>query len=382
MQADAPESFLASWLRPQAKGSTQVSEMVSLGTRAGPTRTENQDRVVYTRARYDGFGQADLAVLCDGIGGMPDGARCAETAMASFVMSALAEMAFGMAPRSVLLAAAQKANRRVHDRHGGRGGTTLAALLVHGRTAYACTVGDSRLFGVRLDGSLQQLSTDDTVGGALEAIGRRADEAVPEHDRLVQFVGMGPDLAPRVLSIEDAEVYRFFLLSSDGAYKIPAGILSTIARVATTPKQLVDRVLHVSEWLGGTDDATAVVLAAGLAAFPRGGEGSDDVARLWGPTQSLALWKQPASQRDVTADSSRTLTGKPPNVKEPRGSKKWRKGKAQQRLPVPAEASPELVINIGPPASPLTPSGQPIDNRTDETRDQHPQSDGPGPHHD
>jgi len=51
---DAAEKFVLSWLRPQTRGINEIDDLISLATRAGPSRTANQDRVVYARLQDDG----------------------------------------------------------------------------------------------------------------------------------------------------------------------------------------------------------------------------------------------------------------------------------------------------------------------------------------
>lgn len=120
-----PEALLASWLRPQARGISSLGELVCFGTRTGTDRKANQDRVLVARFADSRSGLADLYVVCDGMGGMAEGATCAEVGITNFVVSLVALITSGRPAPAALLEAAQHANRRVFSLFGGRGGTTL-----------------------------------------------------------------------------------------------------------------------------------------------------------------------------------------------------------------------------------------------------------------
>jgi serine/threonine protein phosphatase PrpC len=81
---------LSNWLaRPtRATAVIDLPELLaSIGTTIGEVRRENRDRAVIVRfasnvSRGDSF---IACVLADGMGGMVDGARCAEIALGTFV---------------------------------------------------------------------------------------------------------------------------------------------------------------------------------------------------------------------------------------------------------------------------------------------------------
>lgn len=263
--ASVPEAFLASVARSQLKGIvTPLADSTCLGTRPGPTRASvegNQDRVLCARLT-DSFGdQADAFVICDGIGGMVDGGRCAEIAIAAFLLALAARLSVGYdGPLGALQGAVEVANRRLFLQYSGRGGTTLACVLSCRGKVFACSVGDTRIFGIDASGP-KQISVDDTMRSALEAAGHEDLESGPEHDKLIQFVGMGPELRPHILQIDGRDRLRHVLVCTDGAYRLPAETFARLTARAQTPKQLVERLIHVSDWLGGVDDASVIAVS-------------------------------------------------------------------------------------------------------------------------
>ena len=169
---NAIESFLISWLRPQTRGMiAPIGDGVSLGTRMGRSRSANQDRVLFARFTDRRGEPVHVCVLCDGMGGMDSGEQCAEIAVANFLVTLSSGMLSGRPPRDALRESAHQANGSVHDAFRGRGGSTIAAVMLYRHAAHACCVGDSRIFGLKA-GELRQLSRDDTVQGALADGGR------------------------------------------------------------------------------------------------------------------------------------------------------------------------------------------------------------------
>ena len=140
---------------------------------------------------------------------------------------------------------------------------------------------------------LRQLSRDDTVAGALaEVRGHPANgsTAEPEHQRLVQYVGMGPDMEPHLFQIDDPAQYRYLFICSDGAYRPPASLLAQLAAEASSPRQLVERLLSFAEFLGGADDASIAVLDPQLLTRPPSQESESlrGIVRIWGPAPTQA----------------------------------------------------------------------------------------------
>jgi serine/threonine protein phosphatase PrpC len=345
-----PEERLAMWLRPQGRGITVVNEHVCIGTRMGADRKENQDRAIVARFGNARSGSVDVFAVCDGMGGMVDGGACAERAIASFLLTLVRLMLGGRPLHSALLESVQEANRRIFDLYDARGGTTLVALVKHRDTVTAACVGDSRLMLVRTDGSSAQLSRDDTMRGALDAMGRVPVERTPEHDRLVQFVGMGRDLQPHVFPVVELEDCRFLMLTTDGAYRLGSELVSSVSKNAQFSKHVVERVLHMADWLGGADDATLVAVT-GRSLQAAAHSAPDGLVRVWGPAQQqLVLGLQVDENRRLADQRSLEPPPSIPAARTERNSRskkqpRSRKDRAQAALPL--ADSPDLIIDLG-----------------------------------
>lgn len=289
------ESTVAAWLRPpRAKGGVVglLDEKVGLGTRAGTHKDINEDRLLCAQLFDREGAEATLIVVCDGMGGMRAGARCAELGISTFVLSLSRQLGQGTTPAQALHNATQYANDRVWREHRGDGGTTLTAVLLHREQTWACTVGDSRLFGYGAMG-LRQLSRDDTLEGALASVNGHSlahgnnPRRDSERQRLVQFLGMGEGLEEHIIRVE-SELFRYLFICSDGAYDPAGPMLPAIAAFAKTPKLLAERLCALAEWVGGPDDASVAVIDSSPIANGLLEREPTRLLRIWGPAAGSA----------------------------------------------------------------------------------------------
>lgn len=164
-------------------------------------RISNMDSLL-VKIKKLGSDSALLAVVCDGVGSLQDGAFASGTAAKElgewFDLLSSFERA-GMKMRDmvhtinahIVQTAMQKKLQSA---------STLSAMLLFGGRYYITHVGDSRVY-VNDGHSLEQLTCDD----------------VSESGSLTAYIGRGSDLVPQYL--EGDAGGRTFLLCSDGLYK-------------------------------------------------------------------------------------------------------------------------------------------------------------------
>jgi hypothetical protein len=153
----------------------------------------------------------------------------------------------------------------------GEGGAAVVLAAWKGGASFVANVGDARAYSVAGPNSqIKQLTIDDTLDAELARLGRRRASEPELHRGLVQFIGVGPELEPHIVAVPDSS--RGLLLSSDGAHSIPAAVLEWIVRGAAQLQLLPERLVTASEWHGGRDNATAIVvgLQNGAPAEPFG----------------------------------------------------------------------------------------------------------------
>jgi serine/threonine protein phosphatase PrpC len=224
--------------------------LIQGSTHIGKTRKENQDVAAIF---YTPFGAG--FVLCDGMGGMEKGGMAAMIAVKSF-LSYIGHIRLDKpytpeSSRALLSAAVAVANQSVWTQFRGRGGTTLAAVMVDKYSQATCAhVGDSRIYRQNKARDQVLRTVDHTIRGMVE---RSTGEAAPDASTsLIQCIGTTPgDLEVAVETIP-ALWFPCIMGTSDGVhdyFPVEHHITDGAARIVT---QAVEQ--------SGHDNTTAVTL--------------------------------------------------------------------------------------------------------------------------
>lgn len=241
------------------------------------------------RARYasDYERDFDLAVICDGLGGMQHGAEASTLALSAFVSTVARHSRVPAEER--MFYGISEANHEVHKAFRGGGGTTLSAVLIRRmEPPIICHVGDSRIYELAAQ-AVRQITHDDTLEAALKK--QPEPGRVRRDTRLLQFVGMGADLEAQLFA---ATRHRLdpaprYLLTSDGAHDVPQDCLERVTKAAKNNADLSQKLVQLSDILGGLDNSTAIALPAYLSRdSERPSEGLD--LHLLAPTGQLRIW--------------------------------------------------------------------------------------------
>lgn len=142
-----------------------------------------------------------IAVVCDGVGSLADGAFASSAAvrMLSEWFSKINSLGrLGLQMRDAVLEINACVVREAREQ-GLHTGTTLSALLLSEERYYVVHTGDSRIYMCR-DGTLEQLTDDQSLGGRLTACLGRSEQT---------------NLYYNEGSVQNGR----FLLCSDGLYK-------------------------------------------------------------------------------------------------------------------------------------------------------------------
>jgi serine/threonine protein phosphatase PrpC len=269
------------------KSVSDAGDGVVLGTSIGPVRKTNEDRAIVIRTRYARTPERDflLAVLSDGMGGMMSGENAAILAVSTFTTKTIRNRR--RIPADVCLSmAAMAANEAVHQLLGGRGGATLSAVLIEPHLGIVgVNVGDSRIYLLPDDGNIEQISRDDTLGEYL----KNPDIAADDIGSLIQFIGLGRDMEPHVIPIQSRNSNSSFVLTSDGVHGSNP-MPSVVMREARSPKDLIERLLNLSELAGGRDNATAVTIPDRLDTDPQRRPDIGLILECHSPTKTLEIW--------------------------------------------------------------------------------------------
>lgn len=274
--------FLSEQMRPQG---SQFTGAAAIGSTVGRVRKENQDRAIVAEFLVAGKPELDriLLVVCDGLGGMANGALAAEISVASMASSIFDSV---VTQSDVdLAAAAERANRDVFKELKGKGGSTLVAVLLDPKRPRGVSMGDSRVYATDKWGELLQLTKDDNLGALADVPnGMQVDPSQASH--LTQFVGMGDGTAPNTFSLSE-DVDRI-LLTSDGVHGCGAVLNEYVFRIEDS-LSLVQYLLVAANHLGGTDNGTLLVSRLGITRPPLDLE-KGMIVRLTSPFAKLEIW--------------------------------------------------------------------------------------------
>ena len=318
--------------------STAQAYPFSLASDLGLVRNSNQDRLIAFRVGQSGDDRPFACVaISDGMGGMVDGEVCAILTLATFAAQLVTNRRTPLPER--LDGAARSANEAVFRHANGRGGATLSALAfdADGNVWFA-NVGDSRIYALAKGGqALERLTIDDTM-----------EEAFGGHGRdLVQFVGIGDGLLPRVGEVPHG--LETLIATTDGVHFMPQDLLSKIAVEAGDPRRAADRLIALARWLGGPDNASIA------ACRP-----TEIVTDLRDSPRSLQLWTQsdavtvllPVAEPDSAFHAAKPEPLKPERLpREDKGGRKQRTKTKRDRSRGPelkTEPQADLLVTITP----------------------------------
>lgn len=237
-------------MRWQVEGRTDV----------GRTRSHNEDFFLVD----DALG---LYVVCDGMGGHAAGEVASRTAAETIREAVVGVSSDPAVAGPALRAAVERANQRVHelgksDRSRRGMGTTCTALLIGGGKGILAHVGDSRLYVARR-GELHQLSNDHTFLAEAVRQGVLTPQQAKESDHgNIVTRAVGPQERVMVdLLVFDVLLGDVLLLCSDGLHQYFEDDAELVALLGQGPK-VAERLVTIANERGGSDNITALVLAA------------------------------------------------------------------------------------------------------------------------
>ena len=284
------EEKIAAWLSrkgPPRSTNQAFDPPIVLATDVGLERSENQDRVAALRFKSrSNEGRPVIAVaVADGMGGMRDGGKCATIAVSSFFFALTFYRGFDIERRAA--ASISYANDQVFNFAGGKGGTTLSAVLVDSsRRSCLVNIGDSRIYAFGGNAAVERLTRDDSLAEAVGGHGRE----------LLQFVGMGQGMQPHIRPV--AHSTGTLAITTDGIHFIDASVLQSILLHSPEARWTSERLSALARWCGGPDNASSAIidLQSLLAQFKNDEENS---VELWDAFGSLtAIWVDKELQRN------------------------------------------------------------------------------------
>jgi serine/threonine protein phosphatase PrpC len=342
------EDALCSMPSKGRHGLKVVNELAFGFTDDRETDKGNQDRlaVAYCLDSSQTGEKWFFAGICDGVGGEAQGDAAASVALSEIV----SHLCVGeKGPLEMRLGAAiVRAHREVQQRFQKRSATTFSGVLVSERQGFAIgSVGDSRIYSVSSDG-MAKLSQDDTLVEMLrrqtpqkddKKIQEAIDALTPRwRESLGQAIGSDLALQPRTSSWAKIEPDVGCLLCTDGVWKPAEAVLAQVTRSSPGRIDLARRLLNLTDHLGGTDNATAIVIPdlEKVQQWLRKSHGTHEVGLVHislvgeGAVVPWALFRR--ADHHQYARENRMADGEatnPTEVKEEAPTKSKRRGKAK-----------------------------------------------------
>jgi len=242
------------------------------------------------------------------------------------------------------VAAISYANDKVFEFAGGKGGSTLSAVLIdQDLRPFVVNLGDSRVYAFGGGAKVERLTRDDSLAEAVGGHGRE----------LLQFVGMGEGMQPHVRPIPSG--FTNLAITTDGIHFVDAVTLESILAHSLELRSASERLSALARWCGGPDNASSAMI--GLQALlgqirSDGGNGIE----IWDSSGSMIpIWMEeglrgashhvntPATAQPLPSQQADTNPNDPqqvPNKKQ--RSKKAKAGKSKEdiQLEIQIERSP------------------------------------------
>ena len=235
-------------------------------TDTGCVRKQNQD--AYQIEKLDRTSL--LCVVCDGMGGAKSGNIASTLAVDVFVQ----EVRQSWKPRleqekidQILRNAVKLANFTVYDQSqqfpefDGMG-TTLVAVLIHGKKATVINVGDSRAYGIDESG-IRQITKDHPLVQLMVDRGELTAERAktyPGKNFITRAIGTEPTIMSDIFHLDVAKG-DYFLLCSDGLSNVmdDQEILFEVVH-GVNKAHCCKRLLNIAKNRGAPDNVTSVLV--------------------------------------------------------------------------------------------------------------------------
>lgn len=235
-------------------------------TDQGCVRKQNQD--AYKMEQLDRSSM--LAVVCDGMGGAKSGNIASTLAVEVFVQEVKQSWKPNLPQNridQILRSAVKLANFTVFDQaqqfeeFDGMG-TTLVAVLIHGKKATVVNVGDSRAYGID-DSGIRQVTKDHSLVQMMVERGDLKPEQAktyPGKNFITRAIGTEAIVMCDIFHLDVAKG-DFFLLCSDGLSNMmdDQEILFEVVH-GVNKAHCCKRLLNIAKNRGAPDNVTSVLL--------------------------------------------------------------------------------------------------------------------------
>jgi PPM family protein phosphatase len=231
----------------------------------GRVRNINQDAfLIESKDDYN------LIVVCDGMGGANAGEVASALAISSIRASFLNDRPRGQDAQALTLWLESAINRANHDiltqaqlpKYHGMG-TTIAACLISDEAIVGANVGDSRIYVIKHDQAIQQISEDHSLIHEMIKQGHITEAQAKYHPQravLTQVLGVTKNIHIDIFVIQRDVQYVW--VCSDGVHNMldDQSLLKIFVKRSKLQTK-VQAVIDAANHAGGLDNLTLVVAA-------------------------------------------------------------------------------------------------------------------------
>jgi len=248
---------------------------VGYGLSAGKQRNHNED-AFFTLTTMFSYNETELPfglyMIADGMGGHKNGEVASELAIRTIAGTILTEIytpLMGLDPqpselsfREIFHNGIEQANAEIITKSYG-GGTTITAVLVIGDQMTIAHVGDSRVYSIEPNGSMDALTRDHSLVKRLQELGQITPEEAavhPQRNVLYRALGQGEPFEPEIISTKRPE-RGSLLVCSDGLWNIVGKEgMESIMKSGVSPQDICDRLIDTANDAGGPDNISAILV--------------------------------------------------------------------------------------------------------------------------
>lgn len=247
---------------------------VGYGLSPGKQRNHNED-AFFTLTTMFSYNETELPfglyMVADGMGGHKNGEIASELAIravAGIVLTEIYTPLMSLDPqpselsfREVLHNGIELANTEIITKSYG-GGTTITAILIVGDQMTIAHVGDSRVYSVSKNGTMEALTRDHSLVKRLQELGQITPEEAavhPQRNVLYRALGQGEPFEPEIISTKRPESGSL-LVCSDGLWSIVGKEgMESIIKSGVSPQDICDRLIDAANEAGGPDNISAIL---------------------------------------------------------------------------------------------------------------------------
>ena len=239
----------------------------SCKTDIGKVRMTNEDRAgVFTNAKGN-----ILLIVCDGMGGQQKGEYAAQIALTTISESFLKKQKFlnSFTARTWLFHVVREANKKIYEEATSNEkyanmGTTLSLVLIYKDVFFTVQVGDSRVYEMRNNHQMEQLTEDQTYVNYLYKTGKISKEEMATHPKrhvLINSLGMFP--SAEFTFNTHPYINSKIMVCSDGLYNnANEQEIASILRGKDSTSEKVNELIAIANANGGSDNIAVALWEA------------------------------------------------------------------------------------------------------------------------